>query len=79
MYVYFISWLLNLVFKYSKIMQQVNKIRLFTPSQVLTDSSFCLSIHVFTKNGWFYLYIFSLDSWYFFFSLDSLFCARKYS
>ena len=33
MYVYFISWLLNLVFKYSKIMQQVNKIRLFTPSQ----------------------------------------------
>ena len=58
-------------------MQQVNKIRLFTPSQVLTDSSFCLSIHVFTKNGWFYLYIFSLDSWYFFFSLDSLFVLEN--
>ena len=29
MYVYFICWLLNLVIKDSKIMQQVNKIRLF--------------------------------------------------
>ena len=29
MYVYFISWLLNLVIKYSKIIHQVNKIRLF--------------------------------------------------
>ena len=49
MYVYFIPRLLNLVFKYSKIMQQVNKIRLFTPSQYRESQILVLLVVYYNK------------------------------